>query len=221
MIYILHGDDVAASRTRLGELTSEFASVTTLDGEKATTADLVQALSTSDLFLDAKCVVVEKVLRLPKKEMDKLLDLIFSNSNTIILWHNTELSKTFFSKVKQAKVEVFMLPKLFFTFLDGFYPGNFKRELDLLQRMENVEAEQIFYALVKRMRQMLHLKLHVSSEELSKMSPWQMGKVQDQAGHWELGELEKMYGELFGLEKKIKTSGLALPLKKHLDFLLI
>lgn len=221
MLYILHGDDIAASRGRLAQLMSEFSSASILDGEKTTVSDLVQALSTQDLFLEKKCVVVEKVLRLPKKELEKLLELINKNSsNEIILWHNTELSRVFLTKFKTAKVEVFMLPKLFFTFLDGFYPKNFKRELELLQKMENLEAEQIFYALVKRMRQLLSIKLEAVLDETSKMSPWQYGKVRDQSRFWDTDSLEKAYLQLFEIEKKIKSSGLVVPLKKQLDILL-
>ncbi len=223
MIYILHGDDIVTSRKKLSELTSEFKSVTYLDAEKIGNTDIVQTLSSSDLFLDKKCIVIEKILKLPKKELDALLELVdsFDSSITLILWNNTELSKVFLGKFKDATIESFILPKLFFTFLDNLSPNSVSQEIELLSRMVNVEAEQIFYAMIKRIRNMLMIKSNSNSDDLTKMSPWQLGKIKEQSLKWKVEELEKIYKDLFDLEVKMKSGGLMLPLKKHLDILLV
>lgn len=222
MIYILHGDDTVSSRRALSLITSQYGSVQIIDAEKAGTSDVSQAISTSDLFLEKKCVVIEKVLKLPKKEQESILKLDTAKSAIdLVLWHNTELSKVYISKFKNAKAESFVLPKLFFTFLDNLTPSNFKREFELRLKMENVEAEQIFYAMVKRIRQLLQIKLQIDSSEVSKMSPWQADKLKSQSRMWSSLELQTYYSKLFEIEKKIKSSGLFLPLKKHLDILLL
>lgn len=222
MIHIIHGDDIVSSRNRVSELTSELSHVIRLDAEKASDADLVHALSSTDMFEEKKCVVIEKLLKLDKKNTEKLLELItnMSNTTTLVLWHNTELSKVALGKYKSAKVEVFLLPKLFFTFLDTLSPLSMDREIELLTKMQNVEAEQIFYAMIKRIRQLLLVKSNSNSEELVKMSPWQLGKVQTQSRSWTVQQLENIYKLLFELEIKMKSGGLMLPLKKHLDIVL-
>jgi DNA polymerase III delta subunit len=223
MIFILHGDDIVSSRKRLTEITSSFKNVAYLDAEKIFVNDLIQALGSSDMFGDKKCVVVEKVLKLKKPELEKLLDLLenLDSSSTVILWHNTDLSKVFLGKFKKVIAKSFMLPKLFFTFLDNLSPNNFKNELDILSKMQNVEAEQIFYAMVKRIRQLLALKMSLESEELSRMSPWQKDKLRNQGSKWKAEELEGIYRDLYKIELKLKSGGLMLPLKKHIDIMLI
>lgn len=216
MIFVLHGDDVVASRKRLSEITSEFKNVTYIDAEKASKDEILLALNTRDMFTEGNCVVIEKALKLPIEILESV-----DPSIAVVLWHNAELSKTSLLKFKNVKIESFMLPKLFFTFLDGLYPHNVKSELDLLSNMQNVEAEQIFYAMVKRVRQLLALKKNLNSEELQKASSWQLNKLNAQNARWKVEELEKVYNKLFDIEVKMKSGGLMLPLKKHLDILLI
>lgn len=222
MIYILHGDDIVALRKRLSEITSQFTHVVTLDADKVGLAELSQALGGSDLFLDKKCLVIEKILKLPKKELEFLQDFLKSEKNPpeLILNYTSELSKVFLSKFSNARVEAFLFPKLFFTFLDQLYPRNFSREVDLIMKMENVEGEQIFYAMIKRIRLLLALKSGAKTDESTKMSPWQLEKVSSQAKFWTENELSSFYEKLFQTEKKVKSSLLIMPLKKQLDILL-
>lgn len=223
MLYILHGDDIVKSKLRLSELTSGFGSVIVLNAEKATETDLVRTFSSNDLFVESKCIVIEKFLKLPKLETEKLKLLLaaLDSSTTVILWHNTELSKAALGKFEKATVELFLFPKLFFTFLDNLAPQTIKSELDTLSKMQNVEAEQIFYAMVKRIRQLMMVKSNSKSEELVKMSPWQKGKLESQCIKWSMEQLERIYKNLYKIEIDIKSGGLMLPLKKHLDMLLI
>lgn len=223
MLYVLHGDDIVSSRKRLSEIALPYTNCIYLDSEKTSAEDIMNALGSRDMFGEKKCVVIEKILKLPKKETENLL-AILSNLNketTVVLWHNTELSKATLAKFKNAQVESFMLPKLFFTFLDNFSPKNMKSEMETLTKMQNIEAEQIFYALIKRIRLLLYLKQNVLSDELAKVSPWQMDKLKTQSAKFTVKQLEKMYHELFEIEVKMKSGGLVLSLRKSLDILLI
>lgn len=225
MLYILHGDDTARLRSRLSDLIQEQGKATFLNGEKASTTELLGALRSTDLFLDTKYVVIEKVLKIDKKTWDSLLPELHtasaSKSFHVVLCHDSELSKVFLGKFKSPQVEAFLMPKLFFTFLDTFTPQSLKRELELLFKMEHVEAEQIFYSLIKRIRQLIAIKSGSTSEEVVKLSPWQMGKLSDQSKRWNTKDLERIYRKLFDLEVKMKSGGLMLPLRKQLDILLI
>lgn len=222
MLYIFHGDDFVSARNKLLDVASNYPRVITLDADKLTISDLSQNLHVSDLFMDKKCVVIEKVGKLPKKELEYLENIVKVQKNLpdIIFYNSTELSKTFLSKFTQAKVETYLFPKLFFTFLDSLTPKNFFRELELLLKMENVESEQVFYAMIKRVRVLLAIKTNSEIEEVSKMSPWQKDKVNSQARQWSEAELTLFYKKLLGIEKMIKSSQLPFSLKQQLDFLL-
>lgn len=224
MLYILHGDDTAKLRLRLSELIEDQGKATFLNGEKASSTEILTSLRSSDMFQDTKYVVIEKVLKLDKKTLEAILpevnNTVTSKTLHLVLCHDSELSKVFLGKFTKAKVELFAFPKLFFTFLDNFTPHSLKRELDLL-KMENIEAEQIFYALIKRVRQLYAMKTNPASNEIMKMSPWQIDKLRIQSSKFKIEDLEKIYKDLFNIEVKMKSGGLMLPLKKHLDILVI
>lgn len=222
MIYIIHGDDIVKSKNRVYAITQGVKNISTFNAEKANPTEIISAFGSNDLFIDEKCVVIEKVLKLKKADLEKLLDILsnLDKVTTVVLWHNTELSKIFLNKFKNVQSESFLLPKLFFTFLDDLTPKNLKKELTTLSKMEGVEAEQLFYSLVKRVRQLMMVKAGGSFEEIIKMSPWQSQKLQAQARLWNDDQLLSFYKNLFDKEVKFKSSGLFLPLSKHLDILL-
>lgn len=224
MLYVLHGDDIINSRKRLSELALNFSSVVYLQGDKTNFSEIINSLSSTDMFEASKCVVIEGISKLAKADLDRALPAFEKvgkdKATTVILWQGTEMTKLQIGKYKTAAVESFMLPKLFFTFLDNFTPAQFGQEIKTLTDMKNVDTMQIFYALIKRVRQLLMVKSRGNFEELVKMSPWQMNKLQSQSAKFKTGELEKVYTELFTLEKKLKSSGLMLPLRDHLDIML-
>lgn len=224
MLYIIHGDDIISARKRLTDLTSGFAGSIFLLGDKVTSFDILNALSSSDMFQSEKCVVIEKISKLPKADLDRLLPIFEKIAKekeiTLILFQDSEMTKQQIGKYKTVITESFLLPKLFFHFLDNFTPKNMATEIYTLSKMTSVDEMQIFYALVKRVRQMLLIKANGSFDELLKMSPWQLGKLQTQSASWKKEALEHVYFELFKLEKDLKSSGLMLPLKKHLDIMM-
>lgn len=222
MIYIIHGDDTVKSKNKVFALTQNKKNVEVFNAEKANAIEIFSSFGSSDLFIDEKCIVIEKVLKLKKADLEKLLDLLkqIDKSTTVVLWHNTELSKLFLGKFKNTQNELFLLPKLFFTFLDELTPKNLKKEIDTLHKMEGVEGEQLFYSLVKRVRQLMMVKSGGNFEEIVKMSPWQSQKITRQASVWSEDQLLKVYKNLFSIEVKFKSSGLFLPISKHLDILL-
>lgn len=223
MIHIIHGDDIVSSQNKVSVILKTLKNITVLNGEKVNSQEIDAAFASQDLFVLEKCVVIEKFLKLKKAEMEVLLKILENNDKqiTVVLWHNTELSKVALSKFKNAQVESFVLPKLFFTFLDTLSPHSLKKELDVLFRMEGVEAEQVFYALIKRVRLLLYMSLGVSSEETIKMSPWQAGKLREQSSLWKSNSLQKLYAQLFQIEVSMKSGGLVLPLRAELDRVLI
>ncbi len=225
MLYILHGDDTVSLRKRISDIIPDQGKSTFFSADKATAAEILDALRFIDMFTDAKYTVIEKILKLPKKDMDAILPELnkvsVSSVNHVVLCHDFVLSKVFIAKFKGCKSEAFLMPKLFFTFLDNLSPKYFRQELTLLLQMKNIEAEQVFYAMVKRIRQLIVIKTGLESEEVAKMNQWQFSKIRAQSTEWTVPALQKLYKELFEIEVKIKSGGLMLPLKKELDILLI
>ncbi len=223
MLHVIHGDDTVSSQNKVQELLKSLKNTVVLNGEKVSGRDIESAFTSQDLFVVEKCVVVEKFLKLKKVDMEALHASIEKKDKqvVVVLWHNTELSKLALSKFREAQVYLYMLPKLFFTFLDNITPKNYKQELDVLSKMEGIEAEQLFYSLVKRIRQLLYVSLSIQSEEVIKISPWQLSKLQDQASRWKAEDLKKLYLHLYDIEVSMKSGGLVLPLRRELDRVLI
>lgn len=225
MLYILHGDDTVSLRKRISDIIPDQGISTFFSADKATAAEILDALRSIDMFSDAKYTVIDKILKLSKKDMDAILPELnkasVSSVSHVVLCHDFVLSKVFIAKFKGSRSETFLMPKLFFTFLDNLSPKSFRQELTLLLQMENIEAEQIFYAMIKRIRQLIVIKTGLESEEVVKMSPWQFSKIRAQSTGWTVPALQNFYKELFEIEVKIKSSGLVLPLKKQLDIMLI
>lgn len=223
MIYIIHGDDTISSSNKLVTELIGKKNIVVLNAEKSNVQALEQTFSSQDLFAVEKCIVIEKFLKFKKAEMDALVSLVHQKEKgtTVYLWHNTELSKIALSKFKQAQVFSYILPKLFFAFLDNLTPKMLQKELDTLVQMSTVEDAQIFYATVKRVRLMLYLKMGVVSEEISKMNSWQLNKIQAQGSQWNISSLQKLYEYLTTIEMRMKSGGLLLSVRQELDRALI
>lgn len=223
-MYLLHGDDTISSRRRLSELTSHTSLAAYMYGDKTNFSEVLNALSVNDMFETEKCVVIEQISKLGKSDLDKVLPVFEKvakdKQTTLILWQGNEMTKLQTGKFKNAVIESFMLPKLFFTFLDNFTPHSLQLELKTLSQMTNIDEMQIFYALIKRIRLLLMIKSGGDFEELLKMNPWQLNKLKAQSAKFKVEELEYIYSQLFVLEKDLKSGGLMLPLKKHLDILI-
>jgi len=223
MIYIIHGDDTVSSSNKLATELTGKKNIIVLNAEKTNTQSLEQAFASQDLFAVEKCIVIEKFLKFKKAEMDALVALVHQKEKgtTVYLWHNTELSKIALAKFKQAQVFSYILPKLFFAFLDNLTPKMLQKELDTLAQMDTVEDAQIFYATVKRVRLMLYLKMGIQNEEISKMNSWQLSKIQAQSNQWSVSSLQRMYEYLITIEIRMKSGGLLLPVRQELDRALI
>lgn len=227
MIYIIHGDDNSASYRRLQDLTTKMQKLTHFDCEKGQLKDLELLLDSQELFAEKKTVVIENPKKISTKQADEFTRLVnqFEQNKLgdIIIYSETSLDEKFVSKLNKPMIFVHQLPKLFFQFLDSLSPSTYKKALLILSQMRNnTEDEQIFYALIKRVRLLIMFKLSDKQEfsELSKMAPWQKGKIQKQADCWTLNGLLDFYKKLFETEIDLKSSGIANSLSDRLDNLI-
>lgn len=224
MIYLLHGDDITASRNLLTTLTGGYVN-TILDGKTLTLSQLEESLVSSSLFEDKKAVVVENFFSKNKKKKE-IIELLNRHKTTflVIFWEDKKILKTAIKDVKDIIVREFLLPQNYFLFLDLFAPGNKKREYTLYKELEKAMGQEIvFYSLLKRLRQLLIVKSggYENIAEFQKMSPWQLDKLKKQLRLWKQEALFMTYAKLQDMEIKMKTGKLATGLSKQLEIIIL
>lgn len=221
MIYILHGDDTTGSRKRLGEI-CEGTPTKTFDGKSLLLKDLEESVLSTGLFEEEKAVVIENITRSPKKKEILAYLSTEKSSFPIVLWEDRKALKTSFSSLKNVKVEQFLLPSFYFRFLDTLSPRNKKESFNLYHELLQTYApEQVFYSLLKRTRQLVVISSGARTEEIEKMSSWQLSNLKRQLQMWSRQSLLSFYESLKQTEIKLKTGALPVSLAKHLDIVLL
>lgn len=222
MIYILHGDDSVASRNRLNEILGVLPR-NILDGKTLRVIELEENIVSNSLFGEGKGVVVENLLSKNPQKKDFAKMLMATKINcTLVFWDDKKLPKTTVALVKNAKVEEFMLPSFYFRFLDTFNPDNRKQVFGLYHELlKSYSSEQLFYSILKRIRQLVIISAGAVNTDISKMSPWQQSNLRRQVTYWNRNSLNELYNSLKDTEIKLKTGGLPISLSKHLDILIL
>lgn len=222
MIYLLHGDDTSLSRKRLNEICEGFE-LTHIDGVKLDVPTIEINLTSNSLFQTKKAIVVENLFS-KNKNKKKLIEYVnnFKVNDLLIFWENKKVIRTSFQSLKNAKVEEFSLPQVYFEFLDSFTPQKIQNVYQLYHLLLlSTEATQVFYSLVKRLRALLIIQSGGRSLEIERLSPWQLSKLQNQARMWPKEKLVNFYKKLQDAEIKLKSGGLPVSLSKHLDILIL
>lgn len=231
MITIIHGDDISESRKHFQDLKLKYKNFVLLDGGKITITDLVQNVEGSGLFEDTKAIFIEDLLTKLKKtnkESKEILDFIIKNakSSNFVLWEGKEILKRDLSLFKDAVVSFFKLPKNIFLFLDNLKPNNAKNLLNLFHQAlgSGIKEELILFMTQRQMRLLLALSdlgNNGSIEELMRLAPWQMEKLERQAKLFSVSDLVSIYKKLYEIEIAQKTGTLSLSLIQAIDFLLL
>lgn len=231
MITIIHGDDVSESRKYFQDLKSKQKNFVFLDGGKITITDLVQNIHGSGLFGDTKSIFVEEFLTKLKKtnkESNELFEFINKNikSSTFVFWEPKEILKRDLSLLKGAIVKNFKLPKNIFLFLDNLKPGNSKNLLSLFHQAldSGMKEELILFMIQRQIRLLLALSdtsNNAKIDELLRLAPWQMGKLEKQTKSFEISNLKKIYKKLYEIEIGQKTGTMSLSLIQSIDILLL
>lgn len=230
MITIIHGDNISESRNYFLELKKKQKDPIFFDGGKITITDLVQNIEGSSLFGDTKTIFIEDLLTKRKKtdkDTKEILNFIVKNAKefTFVLWESKEISKRDLFSFKDSTAKIFNLPKNIFLFLDNLKPNNSKSLLNLFHQAiaSGIKEELILFMLQRQIRILLALSDpgEKSIDELARLAPWQMGKLERQAGLFQGSSLKKIYKKLYEIEIGQKTGGLSLSLAQSIDFFLM
>lgn len=231
MITIIHGDDISESRKYFQDLKLKHKNFVLLDGGKITITDLVQNIEGSGLFSDTKTIFTEDLLtklKKTEKAAKEILNFISKNpkESTFILWESKEILKRDLSLFKNADVKFFKLPKNIFLFLDNLRPGNSKNLLNLFHQAlgAGIKIELILFMIQRQFRILLALSDpsgNGSIDEMIRLAPWQMGKLERQAKLFSVPDLIRIYKKLYEIEIGQKTGASSLSLTQNIDFLLL
>lgn len=237
MITIIHGTDISTSRKYFLDLKQKFPEQSIIDGKKISITDLTQIFEGGELFSEQRNFFFEglfgkkskksdSITGKKSKEFEAIIDYLKKSeeTNNIVLWEDTELTKTSIGLFKNPIIKLFKLPQVLFVFLDSIKPGNGKELIKLFhESIQNADAEMVFFMIIRQIRILLALTEVTSDniEEVKRIAPWQKSKLQNQADLFEINELIKLYAKLFEIEKAMKTGNLTTSLPQTIDFLLL
>jgi DNA polymerase III delta subunit len=225
MLLLIHGNDLASSRNLYFEEKNKLTESILLEGEGLTLDSLFQNAENKSLFGSDQTILIENFFTKNKSiaiETKKIVEYINDNKNlSIIFWEPTELSKSSQGLLKNATVKTFSFPQTLFTFLDNIRPENSEALIKLFHELkQSVEPELIFFMLVRQFRIMLGLDGPDKIEEVKRMAPWQLGKMQRQAQLFGEEKLKSSYQKLFEMDLALKTGKIPYSLERSIDFFL-
>ncbi len=228
MITILHGDDIASSYNHYMNLREKEPSKKIVEASNISLVDLMQVFSGNGLFGDQETIFLEQLIskRKSPKEIEELLIYLNKQDNgVIVLWESKELTPKQVGLIKNATVKLFKTPTIVFSFLDSIAPNNTKEIVKKYHELLVYEdANYALFMLMRQIRILLVLSDNSAEStitEVSRMAPWQKGKMQKQAKSFTSDHLVNLHNDLFQLELGNKTGTLAQPLSQAIDFFLL
>lgn len=226
MLTIIHGDDTASSRTFYLNARKRASAPIVLDADQVTLTDVIQILDGGGLFGEERQLFVESLLT--KKKKSKELTAIlqeFSDQATanVYLWEGKEIDKRTLSSLKNATSQLFTLPKSLFLFLDSLRPKSTQSLILFHKTLETVEAEMVFFMLIRQIRFLLAVTVRSSEQidDIKRMAPWQKTKLEKQSKYFKSDKLKELYRQLYEIDRAQKTGKLPTDLTAAIDFWLI
>src|SRR3989344_4382016 len=224
MIRMIHGDDIVASRKKLGLIIEsereKGKEVIRIDGETSI-SEILMSVRSSTLFWGQKLVVIEDFFSSRRSVTDELEAILKSAQGDVFIWEGREISSGQLKVVRKftKDISVFKIRKEVFKFLDNLQPGNAKVTVKLLRSVVSAgdAPEFLLFMMSRQVRLLLWAKLDPDSLILA---PWQRTKILNQARLWGEGELMDFHSKLVELDRGNKQSRLAVDLATSLELLL-
>lgn len=224
MITIIHGDDVVSSRNLFLEEKKKSTSPI-VDAATLELSYLVQMFEGTSLLSDNKNLFVEYFF---SKISSKMLDDIASYLNRvhknghIVFWESKEIGKKSLTLFKNPTIRTFKLPKALFAFLESIQPGARSNLAYFHKALQTTEPELLFYMIVRQFRLLIAILAGSknSIDEVTRLAPWQRGRLKRQARFFSLDSLKRNYEKLFAIELAHKTGKSPLSLTQSIDFFL-
>lgn len=221
MITVIHGDNLEASRTALlGHRRSRPSSeIRMLEGTNVTPETIRLAGTSMSLFGGDILLVVENFFARNAKQRKLVATSVevlrqLDGSIDIILWEPKKLTPAQLKSLGTIREEVYQLPLVLFQFLDSCQPRSGRPALTLLeQTLSRNPPELVFAMLLRRVRQLLFLKLHVPGDA---MSPWQQSRLTSQSNFFTMEKLASWLVRLGRIESDWKSGSTLIPLSTNI-----
>lgn len=225
MITIVCGEDIVRSREYLLQLEEQFKKKG-FGIQKIPALDIQESLSSlssaPNLFGQSQVFVTELLNRhiARKSSTNVLLNLLEAVSKNksieLIIWETVSVRDLKLKNI--GTVKEFKPSKNIFQLLDSCYPANFSVFHSLLNDVASPQNEMfVFVMLARHLRTLLSIKL--KAVDLSKLPPWQAGKLKSQAAKWPEKALLSFYDGLYRIDASLKTGRNPQGVKNSLDVL--
>jgi DNA polymerase III delta subunit len=212
--YIIHGDNIVASRQKLTQLLDKSREVIRLDGKKVDATGLKQSLESGSMFSQEKIVVLEHLNQ-------KFIPILTTtNKCQVIIWEKKILSQPTLKKLKNFQALLFKTPKAVYGFLDSLSPQNPQPTLNIYHKqLQSTPSELTFYMLHRRISQLITAADKQTSHKLAG-APWQVNRLKTQANKFSLNSLIALQKQLSTIDYNVKTGKSILPLSSLIDLLI-
>jgi DNA polymerase III delta subunit len=219
MIHLIHGDDPTRSREYFAK--QKTSDSITYDAENLSLIELAQTLQGSGLFGGGTVVFIENLFGRKAKNATEIIELLNTNSkqSEIYIYSDKLLPAKSLKEFKNSEDTVFKVPQTIWAYVDGLRPDS-RSNLKLFHSaLDSNEPEYIFSMLVRQFR--LLLGLNSGIDEIKRLAPWQIGKLQKQRSYFGEEKLKDVYKSIYTIDKKTKTGGTNLSLTQNIDLLML
>ncbi len=217
MIYLLHGENLGASRQALLDLKKNYSSdsISAFDAKKIDVDEFVRVCETPSMLSDRRLIIIEG--KIQPSALRLLSSLAPSSTTDVAFWVGEDLksSNKLFKQVKELRGQIHhfkpAIPKHVFGFLDALGYKNEKRAfLELHRLLDQGEAPlYLLKMMVWGVRNLLNVKcLPASGGSKLKMNPFVLRKTKSQVGNFEEEELVDIFRKLLEAEVFLKTTQL-------------
>lgn len=193
-IIVLHGDDTEKSYNRLTKF---------IETAKKRSWEIItdEFPNTPSLFGTERLIIYRDFKLLTSKDI-KNFDRF---DGTLVIYHPGDLPQTFIKQMpKDFKMEKFELPKILFTFLESFYPGNSQRSLKLLHDLiKNTAIELVFFMLARHLKDLYWVAIDPKTDQYPS---WRLSKLKSQSDKFGVEKLKQIISKLSDIDIKVKTS---------------
>lgn len=193
-IIVLHGDDTIRSYERLMKFveTAKKRGWDTLYDEFP---------NTPSLFGTERLIIYRDYTLITKQDIKNFERF----DGTLVVYHTSTLPQTFIKLMPpDFKMETFELPKLLFSFLESFCPGNQTKSIKLLHDLTKTQPVELTFFMLAR-----HLKdLYVVTVDpkTNQYPSWRFSKLVSQANKFKEDKLKRIISELANIDILVKSS---------------
>ena len=214
MLYLLHGEDISASREALLELKKNYSSdsVSVFDAKKFDEDEFTSVYETPSMFAGHRLVIIEG--KLPTSTVKQFDNLTICPSSDLVFWIPDQLksSHKLFKQIKEfgGQIRHFKpaIPKHVFGFLDALgYKNKQKSFLELHRLLDQGESPvYLLTMMVWEARNLLKVQLSLTGGPKPKMAPFALSKAKVKVRNFEEGELVEIFHKLLEAEIALKTT---------------